>query len=71
VVELPVEWVRDDAVYFSINRFASLRPYTPPTDVFETFRRELDAAWEEGVSSSSPCTPHHRLTARASGSSTS
>ncbi len=48
VVELPVEWVRDDAVYFSINRFASLRPYTPPTDVFETFRRELDAAWEEG-----------------------
>ena len=48
VVELPVEWVRDDAVYFSMNRFASLRPYTPPTDVFETFRRELDAAWEEG-----------------------
>src|SRR5260370_62891 len=48
VVELPVEWVRDDAVYFSMNRFASLRPYTPPTDVFETFRPELDAAWEEG-----------------------
>jgi peptidoglycan/xylan/chitin deacetylase (PgdA/CDA1 family) len=48
VVELPVEWVRDDAVYFSMNRFASLRPYTPPTDVFETFRRELDSAWEEG-----------------------
>src|SRR5713101_6911221 len=48
VVELPVEWVRDDAVYFSMIRFASLRPYTPPTDVFETFRRELDAAREEG-----------------------
>src|SRR5258708_32688346 len=48
VVELPVEWVRDDAVYFSMNRFASLRPYTPPTDVFETFLRELAAAWEVG-----------------------
>ena len=48
IVELPVEWVRDDAVYFSMHRFSSLRPYTPPTDVLETFRRELDAAWEEG-----------------------
>jgi peptidoglycan/xylan/chitin deacetylase (PgdA/CDA1 family) len=48
VVELPVEWVRDDAVYFWMNRFASHRPYTPPADVFDIFRRELDAAYEEG-----------------------
>ncbi len=48
VVELPVEWIRDDAVYFWMNRFASHRPYTPPTDVFEIFRREFDAAYEEG-----------------------
>lgn len=48
VVELPVEWIRDDAVYFNMNRFASLRPYTPPADVFDIFRRELDAAYEEG-----------------------
>jgi peptidoglycan-N-acetylglucosamine deacetylase len=48
VLELPVEWVRDDAVYFSMHRFSALRPYTPPTDVLETFRRELDAAWDEG-----------------------
>ena len=48
VVEFPVEWVRDDAVYFMMNRFQSLRPYTPPTDVFDIFRRELDAAWEDG-----------------------
>ena len=48
VVELPVEWVRDDAVYFMMNRFQSLRPYTPPADVFDIFRRELDAAYEEG-----------------------
>src|SRR5260370_9063613 len=48
VVDLPVEWVRDDAVYFSLHRFSPLRPYTPPTAVFATFRRELDAAREEG-----------------------
>ena len=48
VVELPVEWVRDDAVYFMMNRFSALRPYTPPGDVFDIFRRELDAAHAEG-----------------------
>src|SRR5271170_6385834 len=48
IVELPVEWVRDDAVYFSMHRFQSLRPYTPPTDVLDIFRRELDAAYEDG-----------------------
>ena len=48
IVEFPVEWVRDDAVYFMMHRFQSLRPYTPPTDVFDIFRREFDAAYEEG-----------------------
>ncbi|MBA2961097.1 MULTISPECIES: polysaccharide deacetylase family protein [Ramlibacter] len=48
VVELPVEWIRDDAVYFNMNRFAGLRPYTPPGDVFDIFRRELEAAHAEG-----------------------
>ena len=48
VVELPVEWIRDDAVYFNMNRFASLRPYTPPADVFDIFKREFDAAYREG-----------------------
>ncbi|HVM78845.1 MAG TPA: polysaccharide deacetylase [Stellaceae bacterium] len=48
IVELPVEWVRDDAVYFMMHRFQSLRPYTPPNDVLDIFRREFDAAWEEG-----------------------
>jgi len=48
VVELPVEWIRDDAVYFNMNRFASLRPYTPPSSVLEIFRREFDAAYAEG-----------------------
>jgi peptidoglycan-N-acetylglucosamine deacetylase len=48
VVELPVEWVRDDAVYFWMNRFQSHRPYTPPAAVLDIFRRELDAAHAEG-----------------------
>jgi peptidoglycan/xylan/chitin deacetylase (PgdA/CDA1 family) len=48
ITELPVEWVRDDAVYFMMHRFSSLRPYTPPADVLDIFRRELDAAYEEG-----------------------
>ena len=48
VVELPVEWVRDDAVYFMMNRFSALRPYTPPTGVFDIFRREFEAAYQDG-----------------------
>ena len=48
VVELPVEWVRDDAVYFMMNRFSALRPYTPPADVLDIFRREFEAAYDDG-----------------------
>ena len=48
IVELPVEWIRDDAVYFNMNRFHALRPYTAPTTVLDIFRREFDAAHEEG-----------------------
>ena len=48
VIELPVEWIRDDAVYFNMNRFAALRPYTPPEGVFDIFKREFDAAYREG-----------------------
>ncbi|WP_414474911.1 polysaccharide deacetylase family protein [Microvirga sp. M2] len=48
IVELPVEWIRDDAVYFMMHRFQSLRPYTPPKDVLDIFLRELDAAYDAG-----------------------
>ncbi len=48
VVEVPVEWLRDDAVYFLFSRNPATRPWTPPEDVFSIFRRELDAAWDEG-----------------------
>ena len=47
VVELPVEWIRDDAPYWSMDRFSGLRPYTPPSGVLEVFRREFDGAYAE------------------------
>jgi len=47
MVELPVEWIRDDAVYFNMNRFTALRPYTSPEVVLDIFRREFDAAYKE------------------------
>ncbi len=48
VVEIPVDWVRDDAVYLLFNREPPTRPWTPPEAVFDIFRREFDAAFDEG-----------------------
>lgn len=47
VVEVPVEWLRDDAAYLLFNRQPPTRPHLSPDDVFGIFRRELDAAWAE------------------------
>ena len=48
IVEIPVEWIRDDAVYFNMDRMSALRPYTGPEAVFDIFRRELEGAHQEG-----------------------
>jgi len=48
IVELPPEWIKDDAVYFNMDRFSGLRPYTPPSSVEEIFRAEFDGAYAEG-----------------------
>ncbi|WP_312525367.1 polysaccharide deacetylase [Paracoccus sp. (in: a-proteobacteria)] len=48
IVELPVEWIRDDAPYFMMNRFGAQRPYTPPTAVLDIFLREFEGAYAEG-----------------------
>lgn len=48
IVELPPEWIRDDAPYFNFVRFSALRPYTPPSAVEEIFRAEFDGALAEG-----------------------
>jgi peptidoglycan/xylan/chitin deacetylase (PgdA/CDA1 family) len=48
IVELPVEWIKDDAPYLSMDRFGSARPYMPPSGVLEVFMREFDYAYENG-----------------------
>ncbi|MBV1797751.1 polysaccharide deacetylase [Siccirubricoccus sp. G192] len=48
IVELPPEWIRDDAVYFNMRYGSALRPYTPPSAVEEIFRAEFDGAHAEG-----------------------
>jgi peptidoglycan/xylan/chitin deacetylase (PgdA/CDA1 family) len=42
IVELPVEWMRDDAMYFPRSMPAN------PLDVFEAWRLEFDQAYDEG-----------------------
>ncbi|HEY1562325.1 MAG TPA: polysaccharide deacetylase [Caulobacteraceae bacterium] len=58
IVELPVEWIRDDAPYLSMNRGSWQRPYTPPAGVLDIWRRELDAAFDEGGIFQLTCHPH-------------
>ncbi|MFV0296243.1 MAG: polysaccharide deacetylase family protein [Hyphomicrobiaceae bacterium] len=48
VVELPVEWIRDDAPYLTMDRFGSARPFTAPSGVLEVFQREFDAVYQGG-----------------------
>ncbi|HST65190.1 MAG TPA: polysaccharide deacetylase family protein, partial [Mycobacteriales bacterium] len=46
IVEIPVEWIRDDAVYFTMDR--AVRPYTSPRDVLGIWTDEFDGAYAEG-----------------------
>jgi peptidoglycan/xylan/chitin deacetylase (PgdA/CDA1 family) len=48
IVEVPVEWIRDDAPYFMMERYGGLRPYTPPRGVLTIWRDEFDQAYAEG-----------------------
>ncbi|MBH67303.1 MAG: polysaccharide deacetylase [Rhodospirillaceae bacterium] len=48
IIELPVEWIRDDAPYFNMDRSSSLRPYTSPRSVLEIFKSEFEGAMKEG-----------------------
>ena len=48
LVEIPVEWIRDDAVYFPMDRYTALRPYTPPRGVLTIWCDEFDRAYAEG-----------------------
>jgi peptidoglycan/xylan/chitin deacetylase (PgdA/CDA1 family) len=48
IVEIPVEWIRDDAPYFTTYPKQALFPQTPPRDVLEIWRDEFDRARAEG-----------------------
>ena len=58
VVEIPVEWIRDDAPYLTMNRFGGIRPHTPPRSLLEIWRDEFDAAYEFGGLFQLTCHPH-------------
>jgi peptidoglycan/xylan/chitin deacetylase (PgdA/CDA1 family) len=48
IVELPVEWIKDDYPYFGMDRLSNIRPHTAPSLVGEIWRREFDGAYAEG-----------------------
>ncbi|MBJ3777022.1 polysaccharide deacetylase family protein [Acuticoccus mangrovi] len=58
IVEIPVEWIRDDGAYLTMLRMGGLRPYTPPREVLQIFIDEFDAAWEDGGLFQLTCHPH-------------
>jgi peptidoglycan/xylan/chitin deacetylase (PgdA/CDA1 family) len=66
VVELPVEWIRDDAPYLTMDRFGSARPYTSPAGVLEVFRREFDYAYASGPGGLYLLTMHPHVIGHAS-----
>jgi peptidoglycan/xylan/chitin deacetylase (PgdA/CDA1 family) len=47
IVELPVEWIKDDAPYLGMNRGSAIRPYTAPSALLEIFKAEFDGAVAE------------------------
>lgn len=48
VVELPVEWILDDAPYFGFSRYTAIRPHSTPDDVLSIWTAEFDMARAEG-----------------------
>ncbi|MER9108642.1 polysaccharide deacetylase [Mesorhizobium sp. M0848] len=48
VIEIPVEWIRDDAPYFAMSATEPLRPHISPEDVLGIFMREFEQAYHEG-----------------------
>jgi peptidoglycan-N-acetylglucosamine deacetylase len=47
VVEIPVEWIRDDAVYFPMDRYSALRPYASPSSVLNIWIDEFEGAYAD------------------------
>ncbi len=47
IVEIPVEWIRDDAVYFPMDRYSALRPYASPRSVLSIWVDEFEGAYAD------------------------
>lgn len=58
IIEIPVEWIRDDAPYLAMNRYSGLRPYTPPRALLTIWRDEFDEARASGGLFQLTCHPH-------------
>jgi peptidoglycan/xylan/chitin deacetylase (PgdA/CDA1 family) len=48
VIELPVEWILDDAPYFTMDRFTTVRPTMNQEQVIDMWKAEFDQAFLEG-----------------------
>lgn len=48
IVEIPVEWIRDDAVYFPMERYTALRPYASTDSVLKIWVDEFEGACRDG-----------------------
>jgi peptidoglycan/xylan/chitin deacetylase (PgdA/CDA1 family) len=48
LIEIPVEWIRDDAPYFTMDRYTAVRPHTPPRQVLGIWMDEFEQAVAEG-----------------------
>jgi peptidoglycan-N-acetylglucosamine deacetylase len=48
IVELPVEWIRDDAPYLTMDRRRGVRPWPAPRDLLGPWIDEFEAAYEVG-----------------------
>jgi peptidoglycan/xylan/chitin deacetylase (PgdA/CDA1 family) len=48
IVEIPVEWIRDDAVYFPMDRYTAVRPYASTDAVLKIWTDEFEGAWTDG-----------------------
>lgn len=48
IVEIPVEWIRDDVPYLAMDPSSASRPYMPPRELGRIWRDEFDGAYSAG-----------------------
>ncbi|WP_217133431.1 polysaccharide deacetylase family protein [Leucobacter chinensis] len=48
IIEIPVEWIRDDAPFLMMDRFGGLRPTYTPRELLQVWKDEFDGALAEG-----------------------